>query len=385
MWLFNFKIRDNEQCPCGSGKSYKICCKGKKPSASTSKKPPEVLIMERMRAFMPKCCMHPDKAHCNGRIKRAHALQNNKIISLLAGSDRHVYMLNSKRQPLLIPLNDGISVPIVKVDKVSANDATTETCFCDLHDSTVFAIIEKDAPDFDETRDDMKFIYAYKAFIFEYYKQWVSMDIYRQCFRENPTAFISTELVARYRTLQMRMREFEPAKQYFDRQILSGTFEGIVTCAIKIPYPIKFADYAYIALDFDLNGKRIKHTQKGIMHRVAITVFPELTQSWLLVSCLENEKHIYESFFEQLKTATIEKLQYYFNLILPLYSENVVLASSLWTSWNESTQEGYTYYANLNGPDAICASYAIKMALVNAAKDKSGSAYMKNAEHNLFS
>lgn len=385
MWLFNFKIRNNEQCPCGSGKSYRICCKGKDSSVSPSKKPPEVLIMEKMRASMAKCCMHPDKSRCNGKIKNAHALQNNKIISLLAGSDRHVYMLNTKKQPLLIPLNNTKMIPLAKVDKVSANDATTETCFCDLHDNIAFAIIEKGAPDFDETRDDMKFVYAYKAFIFEYYKQWVSMDIYRRCFPENPSAFISPEMVAKYRMLQMRMREFEPIKQHFDRQILSGTFEGITTCAIKMPFQIKFADYAYIALDFDLNGKRIKHTQKGIMHRVAVTVFPEQTQSWLLVSCLENEKHIYEGLFEQLQTATIDKLKYYLNLVLPLYSENVVLGSSLWTSWDESTQAGYIYYANLNGPDAVRTSCAVKMALVNASKDKSGDAYTRKPKLDLFS
>ena len=57
----------------------------------SSKKPTDVQIMERMRSAMKKYCLHPDKANCNGRIKSAHALQNNKIISVLAGKDRHVY------------------------------------------------------------------------------------------------------------------------------------------------------------------------------------------------------------------------------------------------------------------------------------------------------
>ena len=84
--LAYFKISNNEDCPCGSGKKFKECCKGKPDQQLIqSKKPPEVQIMEQMRKAMVKCCMHPDQSNCNGKIKNAHALQNNKIISLLAG------------------------------------------------------------------------------------------------------------------------------------------------------------------------------------------------------------------------------------------------------------------------------------------------------------
>ena len=78
-----------------------------------------------------------------------------------------------------MPLDDGKVIPWVQISKTSVNDATTETCFCDYHDNVAFAIIEKGAPDFDDSRDDMKFVYAYKAFIFEYYKQWIALDIFR--------------------------------------------------------------------------------------------------------------------------------------------------------------------------------------------------------------
>jgi len=379
-----FKITDNEDCPCGSGKTYKECCKGKEGIVEPSKKPPEVLIMERMRKAMKECCMHPDKANCKGKIKAAHALQNNKIISLLAGDDRHVYMMNPKKQPLLIPLENGEVVPIVELSRTSANDATTETCFCDVHDNIAFSLIEKGAPDFDETREDMKFVYAYKAFIFEYYKQWVSMDIFRHNFKNNPAAFMAPDMVAMYRMQQMKVQEFEPVKQHFDTQILAGTYTGIVTCAVIIPFQIKFADYAYIAPDFDMNGKRIKHTKKSIMHRIAVTVFPEKTQSWLLLSCLEAEKDIYSSLFEQIKNASIEKLKFYINMVLPLYSENMVLSPALWNAWNSEIQMAYTYYANLNGPDAVKMGMTVGMGLSNMAKDKSGKSYDQQPKLNLF-
>jgi len=385
LFLSKTKLKDSEPCPCGSNMNFQECCKGKESrKINPSKKPVEVQIMEKMRASMKKCCLHPEQEKCKGPIKEAHALQNNKIISLLAGSERHVYMLNPKKQPLLIPLNNGEVVPIVEISRVSANDATTETCFCEYHDNIAFAVIEKDAPDFDETSKEMKFVYAYKAFIFEYYKQRMALDIFQSNFRDNPIAFQSPEMIGMYRMLQLKMQEFEPVKKHFDSQIIGKTFEGIETCVIRIPEQIKFAGYAYIAPKYDTNGKKIKHTKKGIMHRIAVTIFPETTQSWLLLSCLESEKHIYEKLFNQLKSASIDKLKFYLNMVLPLYSENIVLSPSLWRAWDEETQMAYTYYANLHGPEAMRMEMCIGYGLKNAAKDKSGKVYEQATKINLF-
>jgi len=380
------KIWNQEDCPCGSGKKYGSCCKNKRIAPSQlSQKPPEVQVMEMMRKSMKKCCMHPDQVHCKGKIKGAHALQNNKIISLLAGNERHVYMLDSKRKPLLIPMNNRKSELIVEVSRTSANDATTETCFCDLHDNIAFAVIEKGAPDFEETNEKMKFVYAYKAFIFEYYKQRMAMDIFKSSFAKNPAAFNTTMMVGFYRGLQMKMREFEPVKTHFDTEILSKTHGGIATCVIRIPQQFNFAAYAFIAPDFDLDGKKIKHTIKGDMHRLAVTVFPELTQSYILLSCLERERYIYERLFHQLQNAITDRIKFYMSMILPLYSENMVLGANLWNDWDDETKMAYTFYANLKGPDFFTYSKIIGMALRNATRRRAEVDYSKRGKIDLFS
>lgn len=379
------KIKLNEQCPCGSGRLFKDCCNGKLSKPNNSKKPPEVQIMEKVRSSLPKCCMHPDHKQCRGPIKAAHALQNNKIISLLAGTDRHVYIMDSKKAPLLIPLDNGEIVPIVELGKTSANKATTETCFCDYHDNVVFAPIEKGAPEFDSNSEEMKFVYAYKAFIFEYYKQWVALDIQRTLFKEYQEAFSDPKLVAIYRMLVLKQSEFQPIKKHFDQQILQGTHQGIFTCSISIPEQIEFANYAFIAPSYDMNGKKIKHTIKGVMHRLAITIFPEENKSWILLSCLETEKSIFEKLFHQFETSSIEKIKYYINLTLPLYSENMVLSTKLWDSWGEETQMAYTHLANLTGKDAMIMMRAIGFGLQNISKAKNPEAYQKQPKTNLFS
>ncbi len=383
--MLRIKLDNKEDCPCGSGKKYGECCKSVELKIPPkTKKPVEVQLMEKMRKSMKECCLHPDQANCRKPIKHAHALQNNKIMSILGGQERHVYMIDPKKKPLLITMDNGEIVPIVEMSRVSVNDATTETCFCDLHDSKAFEAIEVGAPDFDPANEKMKFVYAYKAFIFEYYKQKTSWEIFQNCFKENPAAYIDTKSVAQYRMLQLKKEEFEPIKKHFDSEIMAGTNNGVRTCSIKLSLQIKFAAYAYVAPTYDLNGGKIRNTIKGVMHRIAITVFPEDQHSWMLLSCFESEYTIYKKFFEQLTNASEDKIKFYFNLVLPLISENVVLSPDLWNNMDDEQQTAYTVYANSNGPEAVTMEMAIGFALKNAAKSKKQDVYQNQPRLNLF-
>ena len=153
---------------------------------------------------------------------------------------------------------------------------------------------------------------------------------------------------------------------------------------MKIPEQIKFAVYAYIAPDYDLDGNKIKHTVKGVMHRLAVTVFPEESQSYILLSCLKSEKPIYEGLFKQLRSYSIDKIKFYMSMVLPLYSENMVLSPALWRSWDDETKMAYTFYANLNGPNAAVYSKCIGMGIRNAAKSRSSYDYSKRGKIDLF-
>ncbi len=293
-------IHDDELCPCGSGKIFSDRCKNKPDCGPfNSPKPTEVLLMERMRKSLKKrrFCLHPDQTSCQGNIKEAHALQNHKIISLLASDDNHVMMQDHTKQPIVFDDNPLNPVVIVPFSKVSGNKATMQSCFCDLHDTELFKPIEAGAPDFDPNNEEMKFVYAYKAFVFEYAKQLQLMSILKETFAERPQVFSLPEMVKEYRIQCMRMEEFEPVKNHFDSEIMSGMHDGIETCVITIPHRIGFANYAFIAPDFDLNGEKIETIDdEGKMHRLAITVLPESDQSYILLSCLSSEEKIYHDF-----------------------------------------------------------------------------------------
>ena len=380
-------IHDDELCPCGSGKLFMDCCKNKPDDGPIiSPKPPEVIIMERMRKSIRKrvSCLHPDQSCCKGNIKEAHALQNNKILSLLAGSDNHVMMQDHTKQPIVLGNDTMNTHVVVPFSRVSRNKATTQNCFCDLHDTELFKPIEAGAPDFDPNNAEMKFFYAYKSFIFEYAKHLQLMSVIKEVFTERPNVFSHPEMVKEYRIQCMRMDEFEPVKKHFDSEILSGTYNGVETCVVTIPYRIGFANYAYIAPDYDLNGELIESIDSnGKMHRLSITVFPEKTHSFIILSCLSSETSIFQKFLKQIKTSDNDKVLFYFNLLLPLFSENLVLSEKLWNLHSEKGQFGLVYMANLIGNEQFKMSYTIGMMLRNAAKKKKAD-YSMRGEIDLF-
>lgn len=194
MLMKYYKIHDNELCPCGSEKTYLECCKNRKDKpVKKSKKPLNIQIMEQFRKNQIKCCLFPDSSRCVKHIKEAHALQNNKIISQLA-EDGHVYILNSNKPPQVIPIENEEPEILTMIDRVGVNHATTATCFCDIHDDEVFAPIEKGAPAFDKDSDEHKYIYAYKAFIFEYYKKLVEQKVSRENITNTPSVAKNTTI-----------------------------------------------------------------------------------------------------------------------------------------------------------------------------------------------
>ena len=63
--------------------------------------------------------------------------------------------------------------------RIGVNKATTQSCFCDFHDNVVFADIEKPLDGFDKNDEKQIFIFAYKTFIFEYYKDLVAIKLFQ--------------------------------------------------------------------------------------------------------------------------------------------------------------------------------------------------------------
>ena len=123
------KTGRNEPCPCGSGKKYKKCC---------LYKPDEQRFAEAIMYSSEnirneariKQCLHPNKDECDGKIIKAHAIQNNRILNKISDNGIVITM-------------DGVSNLIFQSsDKKGRKIATTFTGFCSYHDKTLFQDVE---------------------------------------------------------------------------------------------------------------------------------------------------------------------------------------------------------------------------------------------------
>lgn len=366
-----FKISDKELCPCGSNLKYLECCKNKKDKTDTNKKTIEVQIGDALRKQLFKCCLHPDKSRCVKHIKEAHALQNNKILSKLK-VDGHVYMIDTKKNPTINPIRKGEIEVIHEIQRVGVKNATTNTCFCDLHDDEVFADIEKGACNFDKNNEKQKFLYAYKAFIFEYYKELVSLKVFQKQVKDKPSILRIPYMVLNFRQIQKKQSEMQQYKLFFDNGLLSNDYSGLVTYIVEIPQLINFANYACIAPEYDLLGNRIKNIdrKKDSMSRIFLTVFPESDKSFILVSHLKSDAKSYTTFGSQLSFIDLNTIKYYFTIMLPLYSENVVLSPRLWDTWDMKTKKSFTFYANRQGNQFNIYKKIMSYAMKNIKRQK---------------
>ena len=68
----------------------------------------------------------------------------------------------------------------------------------------------------------------------------------------------------------------------------------------------------------------------------------------------------------------VNKVKYYLDLVLPLYSENVVISPRLWEKWNEEQQMAYTFYANRNGKQFLLYRQALIFGMHNLRKQECG-------------
>lgn len=89
------------------------------------------------------------------------------------------------------------------------------------------------------------------------------------------------------------------------------------------------------------------------------------------------------TFFVQIQESDISKVLFYFNLLLPLFSENLVISEKLWDNHSEKGQFGLVHMVNLIGTDQFNLSQTIGMALRNAAKNKKMD-YSKRGAIDLF-
>lgn len=356
--LKRFKIFKRENCPCGSGEKYYKCCRERSDEEIDIQHLKKVLleVSKTFDSHKYETCLHPISTECKPPIKSAHSIQNHGVLSQISHKNHVMGFRTDRTSPFEIIEQEGDNLYLQKkLERIGINDATTHTCFCNYHDSKIFAPIESNPNGFITSDNEQLFLFAYKAFSFEYYKSKVSLIALNNLFKRMPQKFRKYPFlfVPQYREAQLKDNEMEFYKKHFDSSLVNKTFTDIFTEVIEIPFKIEFSSVDCISPLFDLNGRKVKQFSKGLMRRLFLTILPNTDRSYILVSCINEDRKNFHSYISLLKDVSQNNLFEYLSVFLPLYSENLVINPLLLERWGEGGKSAFTSISNLIDKDFI--------------------------------
>ncbi|WP_425803415.1 SEC-C domain-containing protein [Desulfitobacterium sp. Sab5] len=367
MLFRKYRFSKNEGCPCGSDLLYKDCCMIKKPRQFHNNNEALNHSGKMMKKSRIKICLHDG---CKAKLKdiiRAHALQENRILNKIA-VDKNVIMQNFSKAPTICEIEPGKPEPFYFLTEVPITDATVATCFCKTHDDALFAKIEKSQYDLETLDSEQLFLFAYKTFAFELYTEIVAKKFQASMFSTVPQLTKEPLSVHQYRNKELKLNDLQYYKQFFDKAIREKNYSGLETIILEIPFRIQFANYMAVSPPFDIRGKKIKALDKKTrrLKFVFFTSFPVERKSFILISVLKEDLDVYQDYFEQIRNSPLELMEYYINVFIPLYSQNLIISPSLWEGWSEFVQSGVQFA--VADPHSVKLLKGLQFYLKNIAK-----------------
>ena len=261
---------------------------------------------QRRSAEKSKMCWHPlagsstCKLGSNGEIiiSAAHSLQNNGVLSKIM-KDGHVTTFARDTTKM-----DG--------KLLSKNVASVFWGFCNKHDA-IFKPIE--TVSYTETIEQ-NFLFAYRSFTVAAHKK-----------NEGSNLFDFGDQAD---------NDIIETKKIFDEAILSGNMDILDTTVVQFPlfYPVAAASSFY--LDFDFEGNEISHSDER-MENIFITLVPDASGSYLIVSYFKRDAHLYENFVKQLVERN--NLKSDVSILLAAHTENIYFEPVYFSTFIENQGE----------------------------------------------
>ena len=324
------KIGPNDPCPCGSGKKYKKCCRGKEddPTYYEIANFPSIYKEMRKNARF-KECIFPDHTHCSEKVIGAHAIQNTKILKRIA-DDGIVYM------PIPKPDN-----PFNLITEYGRKEATVFTGFGSYHDKTVFQPIE-DSP-FQGT-DEQVFLYTYRTFALDYHKKQEVVRMQQEMFSNKPSIVDMPGLYTAGQTPQaMAVNDYLEEKKLFDDALNNHDYSVLTSFVWSFDGFSNFAAVGGEAPSLDFQGNQIQDlTNPNVPARhIYITVFPEGEKTYAIIAWFKQYDGLFSSIGEKLKSLSDDEKKNYINNTLPIITENIAIRPSAWAAMNIQSKNAF--------------------------------------------
>lgn len=277
-----------------------------------------------------KECFHYNDNECNGKIKKAHSLQKNGVLSLI----EYEVNKNKKVYSFLYPNMIG-PFTLYGFKPLGKKEASTFHGFCDFHDSKIFHPIENSEIDIDS--DEHCFLLSYRSLAKEFHTKIESLKAYKthKIFRENKAFqedyIKGTELAIRDLIIvKNKLNSMLKRKAYGELEYFTYTLDCVIpiACATSIT-----PDYSY-------NGVVLNKTDdiEDTYEVIILTIIPTKTSTNILFACFPEDKRSI-LYLDELGELPNLKLENAITSILISEVENTFFSPYIWEQLTERERE----------------------------------------------
>ena len=275
-----------------------------------------------------KYCFHHNKTECNKKIKRAHSIQQNRVLSQLEediGGNQMFYSLNSfssdkNKKTDLIP--------------VGKKRASIFTGFWDYHDSKLFSPIENQ--NFKNTEEQL-FLISYRTFahgfhqlieqnkyyqsndtLMEHFPEWYKNN-YRKYFKKN-------------------LAQAEPYKAIMDKLIKEKNYSGLNYHVREV---IPFAPIACSSVLSPLYSYYNKPLYPNKLNSfLMLNILPDSNKTYIILSNF-NEDTMGRILFDELSGLNDLNLQKAISSLLIYCTTNTFFSAKIWDKFTDEMKKQF--------------------------------------------
>jgi SEC-C motif len=251
--MINNKIGRNSPCWCGSGKKYKKCHLNR-----LNEKPVNAwdAADAMQKNFSRKICSAPKELHdeCSSLIVKAHTVPKSMSLNAISHNG---HVLGLKMNLENIAKNNGV----LKPELIGINKASTFTGFCQKHDDSFFACLEKERF---QCTDEQCFKLAYRSFSREAYTKSALVDM----FEVNRTLDKGKSIDKQMEIQEIAFlnhigaaaghRDNQFHKEKFDNYITTSDYSTVRAVAFEFLDTFPIQACGSVNPDYDFNNKRIQ-------------------------------------------------------------------------------------------------------------------------------
>jgi hypothetical protein len=290
-----------------------------------------------------KECFHFNNSECKGRIKSAHSLQKNGVLSILEyeiNKNKVVYSFLHPRLSGFMTFNG--------FEPLGKNECSTFHGFCDYHDSTVFSPIENN--EINVNLDEHCFLLCYRAFAKEYHAKI-----------EVNKGFQSNELYNRPQNKEMQdgmiagselaIKDLGKVKTKLNDILRDEKYTDLEYLTYSIPYTIPIACSASITPSYSYSGKLLNKSTdvNDVYENVMITVIPTQTETHIVLGCFSEDQRSV-TYIDELEQLDNDKFENAITSILIGDIENTFISPLIWKRMTKREKEFLMQEISLTSP-----------------------------------